>query len=158
MSQSNLIPPSPDEPFWDITFTRLTSALRPCFDAFVVDLARRFQKIGLRSDVQVRHTPRGVSTFLSLVGQRGLICIVDITLVDGMATGQGPSTLVKIRLLDACGDVVADSLASGPQCCSLQDTSAIAALTTAHLDRTATAVYVATLAQFDLLQPLTRCG
>jgi hypothetical protein len=156
MVQPNAFPVPPSEPAWDITFTRLTRAVRPRVEAFVRDLARRFQAIGLGSDATFTQTPRGLSTFLALVGQRGLICIVDLTLVDGMAVGQGPCAALDIRLLDACGDVVADGLASGAQGCSFAENSANQALSSENLDRAVTAVYVATLAQFDLLGTVAR--
>jgi len=143
LSQPPAIPVPPREPAWDITFTRLVRAAGPPVDACMRELALRFQALGLDTDVTVRLTPRGLSTYLALVGRRGLVCIVELTLVDGMAVGQGPCAVLDIRLLDACGDVVADGLAAealGPQ----------------NLERAATTVYVAALAQFDLLRPATR--
>ena len=130
--------------------------VRPHIEACALDLARRFQAIGLGSDTQVRQTPRGLSTFLALVGQRGLICIVDMTLVDGMAIGMGTCTVLDIRLLDACGDVAVDGLASGVFGRAYHEASATEALSPKNLDRAATAVYVASLAQFDLLGPVAR--
>ena len=158
MIQPNAIPPPPGEPAWDITFTRLTQIARPRVEACARDLALRFQAIGVGSDTQMRQTPRGLSTFLALVGRRGLICIVDMTLVDGMAVGQGPCAALDIRLLDACGEVVADGLANGMQSRASTEHSVAMALTSGNLDRAATAVYVTTLAQFDLLRPVARCG
>ena len=156
MSQGNAIPTPPSQPAWDITVTRLTRAVRPQVEACAQGLACRFRAIGLGSDTQVRQTPRGLSTFLALVGQRGLICIIDMTLVDGMAVGQGPCAGLDIRLLDACGDVAVDGLASGVLGRAGQDTSSTEALSLENLERAATAVYVATLAQFDLLGPVAR--
>ena len=87
---------------------------------------------------------------------------VDLTLVDGMAVGQGPRAALDIRLLDACGDGVVEGLASivlGPACGEThesreaRETAAAEMLSPENLDRAATAVYVATLAQFDLLRP-----
>jgi len=156
MVQPHSIPTPPSEPAWDITFTRLAQALQPRVEACAHDLARRFQAIGLGSDTQVRQTPRGLSTFLALVGQRGLICIVDMTLVDGMAVSQAPCAALDIRLLDACGDVVADGLASGVQGRTSIKTSSARLLMSENLDRAATAVYIATLGHFDLLQPAAR--
>ena len=154
MAQSNPLPAPPYKPAWDIAFTRLTHAARPWIEACALDLARRFRAIGLRSDTQVRQTPRGLSTFLVLVGQRGLICIVDMTLVDGMAVGQGPCAALDIRLLDACGDVVADGLASGEQGRTFQEASAAQAFISENMDRAATVVYVAILGHFDLQLPV----
>ena len=156
MSRADAIPTPPGPPAWGIIVTRLTRAARPQVEAFALDLAHRFQAIGLGSDTQVRQTPRGLSTFLALVGQRGLICIIDMTLVDGMAVGHGPCAALDIRLLDACGDVAADGLASGVLGRACHETSAAEALSPENLDRAATAVYVATLAQFDLMRPVAR--
>ncbi|MBC7376903.1 MAG: hypothetical protein H7346_05635 [Burkholderiaceae bacterium] len=158
MSQPNAIPAPPSEPAWDIIVTRLTHAARPQVEACALGLARQFHALGLGSDTQTRQTPRGLSTFLAIVGQRGLICIVDLTLVDGMAIGQGPRAALDIRLLDACGDVVADGLASAWQGCASDDDSAAKVFISENLDRAATAVFVATLAAFDLLRPASRCG
>jgi hypothetical protein len=156
MAQPHSIPAPVGPPAWDITFTRLTQAARPRVDAFTRDLARRFQALGLGTDTQVRHTPRGLSTFLALVGQRGLICIVDLTLVDGVVVRQAPCAALDVRLLDACGDVVVDGLASGVQGRNFHEHSAAEALNADSLDQAATAVYVATLAQFDLVRPVAR--
>jgi hypothetical protein len=156
MPQSQPIPTPPGVPAWDIRFTRLTRTVQPRIAAFALDLAHRFQAIGLGSDTQVRPTPRGLSTFLALVGQRGLICIVDATLVDGMAVGHGPCAALDIRLLDACGDVVADALARGVQAPSLHGNPAAETFHADDLDRAATAVYVAALGHFDVLRPLAR--
>jgi hypothetical protein len=156
MVQPSAIPTPPGEPAWDIIFTRLTQAARPRVDACARNLARRFQAIGVGSDTQTRQTPRGLSTFLALVGRHGLICLVDMTLVDGRAVGQGPSVALGIRLLDACGEVVADGLtdlqAGGLRDPACHEDFATGLLTPESLDRAATAVYVATLAQFDLLR------
>ena len=156
MVEPHPIPAPPVEPAWDIAFTRLAQAVRPQVDACALDLARRFRAIGVGSHAQAGQTPRGLSTFLALVGQRGLICIVDMTLVDGMAIGKGPRAMLDIRLLDACGDVVAEGLASGAHSLVRQEISGAQALVSENLDQAATAVYVATLAHFDLLRPLAR--
>jgi hypothetical protein len=146
------IPRPPGEPAWDITFTRLAQAVQPGVEACALDLARRLEAIGVGSEMQVRQTPRGLSTFLALLGRRGLIGLVDMTLVDGMAVGHGPCATLDIRLLDACGDAVADGLTVSVLDRSLHGAAALQALQ-AHMARAATAVYVETLAHFDLLQP-----
>ncbi|MBT9493168.1 MAG: hypothetical protein IV107_12685 [Paucibacter sp.] len=178
-------PNTPNTPTWDISFTRLANAVRPQLDACGLELARRFKTIGWACDTSVRQTPRGVSTLLALVGQRGLICIVDMTLIDGMAVGQGPCAALDMRLLDASGDVVAEGLASGelshafhphlsaprpvasrqaprggaettwerPGVLFLESAQAFNA---AHLARALTAVYVTSLAHFDLLRSAAR--
>ena len=156
MAATQPIPAAPIDPGWDIRFTRLAQAWRTPIELCALDLARRFQAIGLGSELQVRLTPRGLSTFLALLGRRGLICIVDLTLVDGRALGQGPHAALDIRLIDACGEVVAQGLAGAlPGQAELED-AADQALPAAQLGRLATVVYIATLAHFELLQPATR--
>ena len=156
MNQQNLTPVPPGEPAWDILFTRMAHAVIPKVEACAHDLARRFNAIGLNSSIQVRPMPRGLSTFLALVGQRGLICFVDLTLVDGMAAGHGPCAWLEVRLLDACGDVVAGGLGRDIACQIIQVDSASEAVFSESLDRAATGIYVAALAHFDLLRPLAR--
>jgi hypothetical protein len=162
MSQPHAIPTPPTEPAWDIAFTRLTRAVQPRVDACSAELARRFQAIGLGSDKTVTQTPRGLSTFLALVGQRGLVCIIDLTLVDGMAVDHRPYASLNVRLLDACGDVVVEVLVSSVLGGASVDTRkghdtpdlpVAEMLGPESLDRAATTIYVATLAHFDVLQP-----
>lgn len=144
------IPAAPSQPSWEITVTRLAQALQPRLDACAQALLRRFQGIGLRGDVQTRQTPHGQSTFLALVGQRGLIGIVDISLLDGMALGQEPYVALDVRLLDACGDVVMAALAQREPLQSAAELASSDAFSPESLDRAMTTVYVASLAQFDL--------
>ena len=92
---------------WDVEFTRLAREVQVGIRALARELAGRFQAAGLGCDVQVRQTPRGLSTFLALVGQRGLLCMVDMTLIDGMAVAREAGAALDIRLLDACGDSAA---------------------------------------------------
>lgn len=163
MNLPNHTPTPPNNPAGDISVSRMARAVRPQVQALARNLANQFQVIGMRCETQVRPTPRGQSTFLALVGQRGLVCIVDITLVDGMAVGKGQCLALDIRLLDACGDVVVDSLASGALghgLCEISvcETSAWEALTSDKLDRAATAVYVAALSHFDLLRHVVWCA
>jgi len=73
----------------------------------VQDVTARFVAAGLDCDVQARQTRRGLSTFLAPVGQRGLLCMVDMTLIDGMAIARERGAALDIRLLDACGDSAA---------------------------------------------------
>lgn len=101
------LPGSPAASGWDIEFTRLAREVQGRVRALVQDLTGRFQAAGLGCDVQVRQTPRGLSTFLALVGQRGLLCVVDMTLIDGMAVAREAGAVLDIRLLDACGDFAA---------------------------------------------------
>ncbi len=143
-------PARPGEPSWDRTFTRLTQAVRPRMEAFAHNLGRRFLAMGLGCDRQARQTPRGQSNFVALLGARGLIGIVDLTLVDGIAVGQGPCAMLDIRLLDACGDVVAGSLGKGLKGHVYHENSALQVFTPENMDRAATAVYVAALGHFDL--------
>jgi hypothetical protein len=142
----------PHEPNWDVTFTRLAQLAQPLIKILGLDLARRFNSLGLSSNWQVRPTPRGVSHFLALVGQRALICIVDMTLVDGMTVGEGHRAKLDIRLLDACGEVVAGGLGSELQARSFHDGLSAQAVISGNLKQTAATVYVAALGHFELLR------
>ena len=155
MNQPDHAPRAPIEPAWDITFTRLTQALGPAIGTCTEKLERLFKAMGLASETQVRQTPRGLSTFLSVAGDRGLICIVDLTLVDGMAVGRGPWATLNIRLLDARGDIVAAGLGNGLKGRSFHEVAAAQTLHSESLEQAATAVYVAALGCFDL-RPVTR--
>ena len=149
-------PRIPGEPAWDLTFTRMAHAVRPAFEACTLDLTRRFKAVGLSIDTQVRQMPRGLSTFLALVGKRGLVCIVEITLIDGMEIGRGPCAALELRLLDACGDVVVDGFIGDVKMCTVQGALSAEVGLLGSLTRAATGVYVAALAQFDLLRPAAR--
>ena len=145
----------PGEPAWDITFTRLTRIVLPALEACMQGLAGRFQAMGLTCETRVAQTPRGLSVFLALLGPRGLIGIVDLTVMDGQAVGQAqvrvPSAALDMRLLDACGDVVAADLARhGPDRVFHDAQGAARAITPDQLDPMLTTVYLAALALFDL--------
>ena len=99
----------PGERDWDIGFTRIWRDIQPQLEACLLDLKRRFQSFGPNCadfEMQTRQTPRGQSMFLSVVGRRGLLFIVDITLIDGVKVAACPGAAVHVRLLDACGDTV----------------------------------------------------
>jgi hypothetical protein len=158
MAQAHHLPAPPSEPAWDIEFTRLSRVVQPRLDTCLLDLARRFLTLGLGCDLQLRQTPRGLSRFLAVVGRRGLLCIVEVTLIDGMAVDQGPRAAWDLRLLDASGDVVAEGWTE-----SLEGAAAVAPpagpfALGSGLARAATAVFVSALGHFDLLQPLPRSG
>jgi hypothetical protein len=137
-------PAGPAEPGWDIAFTRMSREVTRHVDAWVRELALRFKNIGLAAETQVRQTPRGLSTFLAVVGRRGLLLIVDITLIDGVAVGRHPGASLDVRLLDACGDIVA-------RCATpLFQTSSEQVIAAAGLARSATSVYVMAMGHFDL--------
>jgi hypothetical protein len=155
MNQSNHSPSPPSEPAWDITFTRIALAVRPQIEVFTLHLAQRFHALGLNSEVRARQTPRGQSVFLSLMTQRGLVCIVDLTLVDGMAVGTGAFATLDARLLDACGAVVAEGLANCVELRNARSCPSARLPPLENLDRAATAVYVAALAHFNLLRQHT---
>ena len=78
--------------------------------------------------------------------------------VDGMAIGQGPCAALEIRLLDACGDVVAEGLADGQPGRPGLETTAAQAVLTDNPAQAATAIYVATLGHFALIRPVARQG
>jgi hypothetical protein len=149
-------PSPPGGPAWDITFTRIARAVQPQIQASAGRLAQLFRKLGCASDLQIRQTPRGQSVFLSLIGWLGLTGIVDFTLVDGMAVGTGPCALLDARLLDACGDVVAVGLASGVRLQMTHDNTMAPTCVLDGLGQLETAVYVAALAQFNLLRSPVR--
>ena len=135
----------------DIAFTRVVQSVERQLRVRAAALARWFHALGLITDLQSRPTPRGLSTFLALAGPRGLICIIDFTLVDGMAVGLGHWAMLDIRLLDERGDVVADGLAGGLEGQCFAAWPAARALLDAHLARTTTSVFVATLGYFELM-------
>ena len=155
MTQSHPAPLSPSVPTWDIAFTRLAHATRPRVEACARDLVHRFEAIGLTTDVEVRQTPRGLSTFIAVVGDRGLICIVDLTLIDGMAVHTGPIATLDVRLIDACGDIAADGLAGHRNPQALPAVLGDTVLQTEPLDEASATVYLAALAHFDLFPPAT---
>lgn len=118
-------------------------------------LAGRFQAMGLTCETRVAQTPRGLSVFLALLGPRGLVGIVDLTVIDGQAVGQAqakvPSAALDMRLLDACGDVVAADLARhGPDRAFHDAQGAARAIAPGQLDPMLTTVYLTALALFDL--------
>ena len=141
----------PGDPGWDIAFTRICRDVAPHVAACLRELTRRFQAIGLHCDLQSRQTPRGMSTLLAVVGQRGLLFIVDITLVDGMAVDRCRGAALDVRLLDACGDTVAHCAAATaseqPPC----RTSASEVIAAAGLARSANSVFVMAIGHFALI-------
>ena len=145
--------PPENEPTWDISYTRMAQVLLPQIEIFTQSLARQFQAFGIITDTQVRPTPRGLSTFLSLIGERSLICIIEFTVIDGMAVGHKLRASVDIRLLDACGDLVGDGLCTSADEYSSSELPSIKGRISESLKQAATTVYVTTLAQFDLLHP-----
>lgn len=98
------VPDGPAASGWDIEFTRLSGKVLRRVQKLVQELAARFGAAGLECDVRVRQTPRGLSTYLAVVGQRGLLFIVDMTLIDGLAVARLRGACLDIRLLDGCGD------------------------------------------------------
>jgi len=95
----------PDHQGWDIEFTRMSRPVLAHVHQCARELTLRFQTLGLSCETQVRPTPRGLSTFLTVVGQGRLLFIVDFTLVDGMAVAGHAGAALDVRLLDASGDV-----------------------------------------------------
>lgn len=143
---------------WDITFTRLSNAVQERVMALVQDLTSRLHSAGLACDVQVRQTPRGVSTFLAVVGQRGLIFVVDMTLVDGMSVGRQPGARLDIRLLDACGDVAATCSACSSDGASAFETLPDRILAWTQVGLCSTAVHVLAMGHFGLVAPVSSCA
>jgi hypothetical protein len=141
----------PGDPGWDIAFTRIARGLAPPLDACVQALTLRFQAIGLHCELQSAQTPRGLSMFLSVVGCRGLLFIVDLTLIDGIAVGRGRGAALDVRLLDACGDTVAHCAAATDAEEPAWPTDADAVLATTDLARAANSVFVMALGHFGLI-------
>lgn len=144
------LPGAPAASGWDMAFTRLAHAVQERVLVLVRDLTSRLHAAGLGCDVQVRQTPRGVSTFLAAVGQRGLIFIVDITLVDGMSVGRQEGARLDIRLLDACGDVAATCSCDGD---SAFQTSPERILAWSRVGLRSTAVHVLAMGHFGVIAP-----
>jgi hypothetical protein len=147
-----LAPPSPlpGDRDWDIAFTRLSREVLPQLEAGVQRLSRRFQALGLLCDVQMRHTPRGLSTFLAVMGQRGLLFIVDVTMIDGMVVAGCPGAALDVRMMDAFGDVAMQcraATAPGARPYSARSEEILAA---ADLARCATTIFVMAMRYFDL--------
>ena len=104
----------PAQPHWDMAFTRLSRRFLDQVEICVVDLTAGFRTAGLWGDLQVRQTPRGISAFFAVAGDRGLLFILDFTLVDGMAVARHPGAAADVRLLDASGDVLAHCPSTHP--------------------------------------------
>ena len=142
--------PVPRDRDWDIAFTRLSRDVLPQVEAGVQRLSRRFEALGLLCDVQMRHTPRGLSTFLAVIGQRGLLLIVDVTLIDGMVVARCPGAALDVRMMDALGDVALQcraATAPGAPAYSARSEEILAA---ADLARCATTIFVAAMSYFEL--------
>jgi hypothetical protein len=141
----------PGDHGWDIAFTQLSRDVAPQVEAFVQGLTLRFRAIGLHSEMQLKQTPRGLSTFLAVMGQRGLLFIVDVTLIDGMAVAGLAGAALDVRLIDAHGDTVAHCSATPESGPLHYQTNADEIGTAAGLFRSATSVYVMAMAHFDLV-------
>jgi hypothetical protein len=146
----------PGAPGWDIAFTRISRQVMPAVDAWVQHLVGRFRSIGLHCDVQSRHTPRGESTFLAAVGQRGLLFVVDITLIDGVAVERVFGAVLDVRLLDAEGDTVMHCSTSPDDQAPSYFDGAAALLAATDLPRCGTSLFVAALAHFGLVSSAER--
>ena len=145
------VPGNPDDPGWDIAFTRIARGVAPYVAACVQALSLRFQTIGLQCDPQSRQTPRGESSLLAVVGRRGLLFIVDITLIDGMAVAGLRGAALDVRLLDACGDTVGHCSAAGGPGARFFRTVTDEVIAAADLARAATSVFVMAMGHFDLV-------
>jgi hypothetical protein len=85
-----------------------------------------------------------------------LLCIVDMTLIDGMAVARESGAALDIRLLDACGDCVAKCLPHLPHLPHLPDGASIyqatsdAILAADQVGRRATAIHLLVMGNFGL--------
>ena len=150
-------PDSPTESGWDIEFTRLAREVQSRILVLVQDLTGRFHAAGLGCDVQMRQTPRGLTTFLALVGQRGLLCMVDLTLIDGMTAARERGAALDIRLLDACGDSAARYSLHGIDGASACQATSDGILALNQVGPCATAIHLLVIGVFGL-SPSARRG
>jgi hypothetical protein len=141
----------PGDTGWDIAFTRISRDVTPRVDACVRELTTRFLAVGLHCDLQSRHTPRGLSRFLSAVGRRGLLFIVDITLIDGMAVSGVRGAALDVRLLDACGDTVSHCSSRAESGAPVYRTDADGVMAASRLARSAISAFVMAMGHFDLV-------
>ena len=118
------------------------------------ELTHRFQAYGLLCDVQMRHTPRGLSTFLSVVGQRGLLFIVDVTLIDGMEVAGCPGAALDVRMLDARGETVAHCAAIRQPGSPAYGARSGEILAAADLGRCVNTMFAIAVGHFDLAPAL----
>jgi len=151
-------PPLPAAATWPVVSARLMRALRPRVGRMAATLARRFTALGLVCDVRGMATSRGWATVLSLENAQGLQGLIDLTLLDGPAVGLGPCVALDIRLVDACGEVVADGLARHGLGRAFNDGGPPPRWRDDEVARSLTTVLVMAVAFFDLLQPQERCG
>ena len=140
-SMANPVPPTGllADGGWDIEFTRLAREVQGRIRTLVQDLMRRFQAVGLGCDVRVR-----------LVGQRGLLCIVDMTLVDGMTVAREPAAALDIRLLDACGDPAASRSLHVPNGPSPYQVTSDGVLAADQVGPCATAIHLLVMGSFGM--------
>lgn len=150
-----MVKPVPDlaapSPYgWDIAFTKIHRALQPHVDAGMLDLMRRFQAVGLLGELQMRQTPRGQSTFLSLSDRRGLLFIVDVTLVNGLVVARQQGARLDIRLLDGNGDVLAAGLVGDETDKAIYHLGAEQVIDAADLARAIPSVYLLAICCIDV--------
>ncbi len=141
----------PAELDWDIAFTRLSRQVGPHVASCISELKVLLRACGLRCETQTRQSPRGLSCFLAVVGRRGLLFLVDFTLLDGMVLRQCAGAALDVRLLDATGDVVdhcspARTAASGGFSASIARVVDAAAC-----GLSATALFVTAMGHFDVV-------
>ena len=133
---------------WDLAFTRMSEEVLVTVNRCAFELTRLLSASALFCDLRQRLTPRGTSTFLSVVGQRGLIFIVDFTIVYGMAASGRRGVFLDVRLLDACGDVVAWC---SPEPHAAYYSSAKAVVEAAGGGLSATALHMISMGHFDIV-------
>jgi len=141
----------PAEPGWDIAFTRLSRQVLHHVNACARELALRFESVGLTCHVDARQTPRGNSTVLAVVGQRGLLFIVDFTLVDAMVVARQAAAALDVRLLDANGDVAAKCIATEPLEPEGYHSTPAQVLEAARSGLSVPSLYLMALGRFDVL-------
>jgi uncharacterized membrane protein (UPF0127 family) len=95
----------PQTPSWDVAFTKISGRVMTRVQECADELVSRLSASGLACELRRHQTPRGLSLFLTVVGQRGLLFILDVTVIDGMAVARKQGAMLDVRLLDADGDV-----------------------------------------------------
>lgn len=112
--------------------------------------------MGLTCDRQVKPTRRGLTTFLAAVGQRGLLFMVEISLLVVVQPAGQRDVMVDATLLDACGDVVAPCITAHRMVPGCRQACCEHILADTDLTRAMTSIYVLAMAHFDLVPVVGR--
>ncbi len=94
-------------PGWDIEVTRMVAALVPRFSRHFDELGRLLTVTGMTLRPEYGLSLAGYEANLNLVGRHGLLCRLQLSVVDGMAIGTERGVGLDILLLDAKNRLVA---------------------------------------------------